>query len=132
MGLSFGFEHKAGDMSAGALAFGSVLSREPTHVAEIADLGASSEQHENPLVERVDHHDALAFALFLDRLPYPCGHALFLALVNDGSERRIDVVRRAPLARQAVKAGRQRPRTRVEGKREFGIEPRIYQRRRDP
>src|SRR5580704_11136765 len=46
---------KAGDMTPGPLANGSILGRAPAHIAEIADLRADGrEDHQHPFIDRVD------------------------------------------------------------------------------
>jgi hypothetical protein len=72
------------------------------------------QEHQHPLVDRVDQHHGLTLAPFLQRLPDPRRRAFLAALVDDGSEGRVDVVALAPLARQAVKASRKGMRAGIE------------------
>ena len=46
-----------------------VFSREPAYVAEIAHLCTDGrEQHQDPLIDRINEHDALPFLLFNGQL----------------------------------------------------------------
>jgi hypothetical protein len=90
------------------------------------------QQHQNPLVDRIDEHDALALAPLLNGFANPRGRAFLLALVHDRAERRVDVVARSPLARQAVEAVRKRARARIEREAKLGVQLGVKRGRRDP
>ena len=64
------------------------------------------EQHQDPFIDGIDKDDALALLPFGNGLTNPRRRTFLLALMDDGSERGIDVIRLAPLARQSVKTGR--------------------------
>lgn len=116
-------------MPAGALAGGSVLRRQPLNIAKIADLRMLTEdgleKHQDPLIDGVDQNDCLALLVLFDGLADPRGGSLLLALMDDGSEWRIDIVRLPPLARQAIKAIRQRVRAWVKVEIELCIQFRV-------
>ena len=99
-------------MTASPLALGSVLGCQPFDITEIADLRVFPEdfahQHQHPLIDRIDEDYALTLAALLNGLPHPRGWAFLLALVDDRTERRVDVVGGSPLARQPIEARRQR------------------------
>jgi hypothetical protein len=126
------FENKTCDMAPRTFALGSVLGRKPAHVAEISDLRASAHEHQQPFIDRIDQDYALTLGVLLDRFPHPRRRAFLAALVHDGSEGRVDVVRRSPLTGEAVKALGQRVRAGIEVERELGIQRRVKVRRRDP
>ena len=98
----------------------------PAHIAEIANLCADRRQeHEYPLVNRINKDDKLTLGVFQDRLAYPCRRAFFFMLVDDRAKRRVDVVAQSPLACQAVKPFRQWLRARIEIEMELSIEASI-------
>lgn len=93
-------QHETGDVPANAFALGSVLGCQPAHITKIADSRVLPEdrlhEHQYPLIDRIDQHNALSLLPFCDCLTHPCRRPFFLALVDDGSEGRIYVVRFAP------------------------------------
>src|SRR5690348_12585959 len=114
-------QNEACNMSAGSLPRRSVLGREPAHVAKIAHLRAGLQEHQNPLVDRVDHHNTLALGVLGEGLPDPSRHTLLFALVHDRTERRVDVAGGAPLSRQSIKISGLRVRAWVECELEFRV-----------
>jgi hypothetical protein len=60
-----------------------VFGRQPPYVTEIRHLGAGSEQHQHPLIDRVDEHDALSLRVLGDRLSRPGCRPFFLAVMDD-------------------------------------------------
>jgi len=89
-------------VSACAESWKPIFGSEPADVAEIRDFCARSEQHEHPLVDRVDQDDSFAFLMFCEGLAYPSSRAFLSSLVDDAAERRVDIARGTPVVSQAV------------------------------
>src|SRR5580704_5655167 len=123
---SFWIQYESRDMPSGALSRLAVLDRKPSNVAKIPNFGTyRRQQHQNPLINRIDQDDALAFGLFGYRLSNPCGRPFLLALMNNGSERWVDVIRAAPLACKPVEPFRQREGTWIKIEMELCIKGRV-------
>jgi hypothetical protein len=78
-------QHKFRDVTAGAFACGSVLRRQPAHIAQVAHLRALSQQHQHPLVYGVHQHHALALLGFGNGLARPTLDALMVVRLGAGS-----------------------------------------------
>src|SRR5262245_11522791 len=107
------FQHETGDVSSCALPRCSILRRQPSYIAEIADCATGLQQHEHPLIERVNQHDTLALGVLLYCFSHPRRRALSFSLMPDRAEWNVDVVACSPLARQTVEVIRFRIGTRI-------------------
>ena len=126
-------QDETGDMPPSAFAGSAVFDRVPSNVAKVSDLASyGAQQHQNPFVNGVNEHDKPAFGLFQQRFSHPSCRTLFLFLMDDTAEWRIDVIAFAPLASQAVKTFWQRVRTWIKRKVEFGVQGGVQVGRRQP
>lgn len=114
-------------MPAGPLTSRSILNCMPAHITEIAHphVTAGLHHHQNPFIQRIDQHHALAVFPLGYGLSNPCRWPFFLALVDDGTEWRVYIVRSAPLARQAIEPDRERVWAWIKIEMKFLIEARV-------
>ncbi len=99
----FRLKDETSDVPACSFACGSVLDSEPANVAKVAHLRTEArKQHQHPLIDWIYQDHALTLLLLRNGFPNPCCRAFFAALMNNRTEWRVDIVRRAPLAGKAV------------------------------
>ena len=111
-----------------------VFNRQPTHVAKVTNPSNANrtKDHQDPLVQGIDENDPLPFRVLFNRLANPSRGAFFLALVYDGTERRIDIVAPAPFTRQPIEPIRQRIGARIKVEMELRIQRGVQLRGRKP
>jgi hypothetical protein len=109
-------------MPACSFALRTIFNGEPSHVTKITNLRPDDrENHQYPFIDGVDKYNPLPFGLLFDGLANPCGRAFLLALMDDGSKRRVDIVGLAPFACEAVESLWQWTGTRVKIKVKFRV-----------
>src|ERR1700722_8462853 len=95
----FRLQNECRDVSSCSLTLRSILDSQPAHITKVSDFSPDSRKdHQHPFIDGIDQYDQLPFGLLFDGFANPRGWAFLLALVHDGSKRRIDVIRPAPFA----------------------------------
>lgn len=90
--LLFRFQNKTSNMLANAFTGSSILNRMPTNITQVADISASRHKHKNPLVYWINKNNPLTLLLLSNGFPCPSSWPLLLALMNNGTKRRIYII----------------------------------------